>query len=138
LDPAVGSVEIYPQEFTRVLLNLVSNGFYAAAKRKAEGADASYEPTLMASTRALADGVEIRIRDNGTGSRTRSEPRCSTRSSPPNRPARAQVSGSRSAHDIVVKQHGGAIAVETQPGVFTEFIITLPRSAPAADLRRTS
>jgi signal transduction histidine kinase len=30
-------------------------------------------------------------------------------------------------HDIIVKEHGGRIDVETEPGVFTEFIITLPR-----------
>ena len=42
LDPAVGAADIYPQEFTRVLLNLISNGFYAATKRKTDsGAAAS-------------------------------------------------------------------------------------------------
>jgi signal transduction histidine kinase len=138
LDPAVGSVEIYTQEFTRVLLNLVSNGFYATAKKKAEGADPFYEPTLMVTTRALADGVEIRVRDNGTGIpdevRTKMfNPFFTTK------PAGEGTGlGLSLSHDIVVKQHGGTIAVETEPGAFTEFIITLPRSAPAADLRRAS
>jgi len=35
------------------------------------------------------------------------------------------------SHDIIVKQHGGTIDVATEPGVFTEFIITLPRTAAA-------
>ena len=49
-----------------MLLNLISNGFYATTKRKAQ-ADGGYEPMLAAATRNLGDSVEIRIRDNGTG-----------------------------------------------------------------------
>ena len=51
-----------------MLLNLISNGFYAATKRKAEADRGNYEPTLSAATRNLGDRVEIRIRDNGTAS----------------------------------------------------------------------
>ena len=66
-DPAAGEVDLYPQEITRVLLNLISNGFYAATKRKAQADGEGFEPTLAASTKNLGDRVEIRIRDNGTG-----------------------------------------------------------------------
>ena len=45
-DPAAGEVDLFPQEITRVLLNLISNGFYAATKRKAEANGGDYEPTL--------------------------------------------------------------------------------------------
>jgi two-component system, NtrC family, sensor kinase len=61
-DPAAGQVDLFPQEITRVLLNLISNGFYAATKRRREMGD-GYEPTLAAATRDLGDRVEIRIRD---------------------------------------------------------------------------
>jgi signal transduction histidine kinase len=54
-------------EITRVLLNLISNGVYAAMKRKAETRLDGYEPTLAAATRSLGNNVEIRIRDNGGG-----------------------------------------------------------------------
>src|ERR1017187_2988960 len=57
----------FPQEITRVLLNLISNGFYATTKRKAEANGGDYEPTLAAATKNLGDSVEISIRDNGTG-----------------------------------------------------------------------
>jgi signal transduction histidine kinase/CheY-like chemotaxis protein len=67
LDPAAGKVDVFPQEIIRVLLNLISNGFYAATKRKAEASSGDYEPTLTAITKDLGDSVEIRIRDNGTG-----------------------------------------------------------------------
>src|SRR5262249_49918439 len=67
LDPAAGQVDVYPQEITRALLNLISNGFYAATKRKVQDNNDSYEPTLTATTKNLGNKVEIRIRDNGPG-----------------------------------------------------------------------
>ena len=66
-DPAAGEVDVFPQDITRVLLNLISNGFYAATKRKADANGGDYEPVLSATTKSLGDSVEIRIRDNGTG-----------------------------------------------------------------------
>jgi two-component system, NtrC family, sensor kinase len=66
-DPAAGGADVFPQDITLVLLNLISNGFYAATQRKAENNGDDYEPTLAASTKSLGDRVEIRIRDNGTG-----------------------------------------------------------------------
>ena len=66
-DSTAGEVDLFPQEITRALLNLISNGFYAATKRKAETNGGDYEPTLTAATKNLGDSVEITIRDNGTG-----------------------------------------------------------------------
>ena len=54
-DPTAGEVDLFPQEITRVLLNLISNGFYAATKRKAEANRGDYEPTLAAATKNLGD-----------------------------------------------------------------------------------
>src|SRR6516225_7796785 len=59
LDPAAGKIDVFPQEITRALLNLISNGFYAATKRKEQDNRDSYEPTLMAATKNLGDKVEI-------------------------------------------------------------------------------
>ena len=127
LDPAAGEVDVFPQDITRVLLNLISNGFYAATKRRAETNGGDYEPTLSAGTRSLGD--KITIRDNGAGI-------------PPNvkekmfnpffttKPAGEGTGlGLSISHDIIVKQHGGSIEVDTQPGEFTEFRIVLPRAA---------
>ena len=66
-DPAAGDVDLFPQEITRVLLNLISNGFYAATKRNTEANGGDYAPTLTAATKNLGHSIEIRIRDNGTG-----------------------------------------------------------------------
>jgi signal transduction histidine kinase/DNA-binding FrmR family transcriptional regulator len=128
LDPDAGSTELYPQEITRALLNLISNGFYAATKRKSEANDASFEPTLSAATKSLGKAVEIRIRDNGTGI----PPEVKEKMFNPfftTKPAGEGTGlGLSMSHDIIVKQHGGRIDVETEPGEFTEFIITLPRN----------
>src|SRR5262249_19867975 len=61
-DPAVGVADIYPQEVTRVLLNLISNGFCAATQR-AVAAGSGFEPRLKAVTRNLGDRIDVRIRD---------------------------------------------------------------------------
>jgi two-component system NtrC family sensor kinase len=132
LDPGAGAAELYPQEITRALLNFIANGFYAAARRKSEAADANFEPALHATTKNLGETVEIRIRDNGTGI----PPDVKEKMFNPfftTKPAGEGTGlGLSMSHDIIVKQHGGRIDVETEPGVFTEFIITLPRHAAAS------
>jgi PAS domain S-box-containing protein len=129
LDPSAGELEVYPQEISRVLLNLISNGFHAAMARKAELNGAAFEPTISASTQNLGDWVEVRIRDNGTGI----PPGVKERMFDPfftTKPAGEGTGlGLSLSHDVVVKQHAGAIEVETQPGAFTEFRIVLPRTA---------
>ena len=128
-DPTAGEADVFPQEITRALLNLISNGFYAATKRKPEANGGDYEPTLAATTKNLGDRVEIRIRDNGTGI----PPEVKDKLFSPfftTKPAGEGTGlGLSISHDIIVKQHGGSIEVDTQPGEFTEFRITLPRAA---------
>jgi GAF domain-containing protein len=129
LDPAAGQADVFPQDLTRVLLNLISNGFYAATKRRAEADGDGYEPTLVASTRNLGDRVEIRIRDNGMGI----SPEIKEKMFNPfftTKPAGEGTGlGLSICHDIIVKQHGGTIEVDTQSGEFTEIRVTLPRVA---------
>ncbi len=131
LDPGAGMIDLYPQEITRVLLNLISNGFYAATKRK-EAGEAGFEPMLRASTRNLGDAVEIRIRDNGTGIPQEVKEKIFNPFFTTKPAGEGTGLGLSMSHDIVVKQHGGRIDVETEPGAFTEFVITLPRKAVMA------
>jgi GAF domain-containing protein len=130
LDPEAGMIDLYPQEITRVFLNLISNGFYAATKRK-EAGDDGFEPTLSASTRSLGNQVEIRIRDNGTGIPLEVKEKMFNPFFTTKPAGEGTGLGLSMSHDIVVKQHGGKIDVDTEPGAFTEFIITLPRTAAA-------
>jgi two-component system, NtrC family, sensor kinase len=130
LDPNAGMVDLYPQEITRVFLNLISNGFYAATKRKQTAGD-GFEPTLSAATRSLGNKVEIRIRDNGTGIPREVKEKMFNPFFTTKPAGEGTGLGLSMSHDIVVKQHGGKIDVDTEPGIFTEFIITLPRTLAA-------
>jgi signal transduction histidine kinase len=128
-DPAAGEVDVFPQEITRALLNLISNGFYAATKRSEQSNSDAYEPTLTATTKSLGEKVEIRIRDNGIGI----PPEVKEKMFNPfftTKPAGEGTGlGLSITHDIIVKQHSGSIEVDTHPGKFTEIRIILPRKA---------
>ena len=126
-DPTAGEADIFPQDITRVLLNLISNGFYAATRRGAETNGGDYEPTLAATTRSLGDRVEISIRDNGTGMPTDVKEKMFNPFFTTKPAGEGTGLGLSISHDIVVKQHGGSIEVDTQPGQFTEIRIILPR-----------
>lgn len=127
-DPAAGEIELFPQEITRVLLNLISNGFYATMKRKAEMSN-GYEPALAATTRSLGDHVEIRIRDNGGGIPPEVKEKMFNPFFTTKPPGEGTGLGLSLSYDIIVKQHAGSIEVDTQPGEFTEFRVVLPRTA---------
>jgi signal transduction histidine kinase len=126
-DPAAGEVDLFPQEMARALLNLISNGFYAAMKRKTEGGDGAFEPALSAATQNFGKTVQIRIRDNGTGIPPEAREKIFIPFFTTKPTGEGTGLGLSMAHDIIVKQHGGSIDVETEPGVFAEFIITLSR-----------
>jgi signal transduction histidine kinase len=129
LDPEAGEVDMFPQEITRVFLNLISNGFYATTKRKVEADGANYEPILSVATKNLGEQVEVRIRDNGTGI----SPEIRDRIFDPfftTKPAGEGTGlGLSLSYDIIVKQHAGLMDVKTELGRFTEFRIVLPRTA---------
>lgn len=129
LDPAAGTIEVFPQDITRALLNLISNGFYAASQRKATNAEQDFEPVLGVVTRNLARHVEIRIRDNGTGIPPEVREKVFNPFFTTKPPGEGTGLGLSMTHDIIVKQHGGRIELDTQPGQFTEFSIVLPRTS---------
>jgi two-component system, NtrC family, sensor kinase len=121
LDPAAGAADVFPQDITRVLLNLISNGFYAATKRGAETNGGDYEPTLAAATKNLGDrgiGIPPEVKEKMFNPFFTTKPA-----------GEGTGLGLSISHDIIVKQHGGSIEVDTQPGEFTEFRIILPRAA---------
>jgi signal transduction histidine kinase len=134
-DPNAGLIEVFPQEITRVFLNLISNGFYAVTKRKADNG-VGFDPVVSATTKDRGDRVEIRIRDNGTGI----PPEVKEKMFNPfftTKPAGEGTGlGLSMSHDIIVKQHGGTIDVVTEPGQFTEFTVVLPRSSNLSNKTR--
>jgi signal transduction histidine kinase len=128
-DERAGAAEVFPQEITRVFLNLISNGFYAVTKRKTDHGGSAFDPVLIAATRDLGDSVEIRIRDNGTGIPAEVKEKMFNPFFTTKPAGEGTGLGLSMSHDIIVKQHGGRIDVETEPGQFTEFRIVLPRTS---------
>jgi GAF domain-containing protein len=128
-DATAGDIEVFPQEITRVFLNLISNGFYAVTKRRAENGNSGFEPLLVATTRNLGETVEIRIRDNGTGIPEEVREKMFNPFFTTKPAGEGTGLGLSMSHDIIVKQHGGRIDVATEPGQFTEFTILLPRKS---------
>jgi PAS domain S-box-containing protein len=129
-DPTAGQIDLFPQDITRALLNLISNGFYATTqRRKAATNGGEYVPMLAASTKSFGDRVEITIRDNGTGIPPEVKEKMFNPFFTTKPTGEGTGLGLSISHDIVVKQHGGTIEVDTQPGEFTEIKVILPRVA---------
>jgi two-component system, NtrC family, sensor kinase len=126
-DPSAGGADVFPQDIRRALLNVIANGFHAATKRRAE-TDEDYEPTLTASTKNLGDRVEIRIRDNGTGITPDVKEKMFNPFFTTKPTGEGTGLGLSISHDIIVKQHAGAIEVDTELGEFTEIRVILPRT----------
>jgi GAF domain-containing protein len=138
LDPAAGQVDVFPQEITRALLNLISNGFYAATKRKEQANNDGYEPTLTATTKNLGDRVEVRIRDNGTGIAPEVKEKIFNPFFTTKPAGEGTGLGLSISHDIIVKQHSGSIEVDSRAGEYTDVRIVLPRAAAFPQQNRHS
>jgi signal transduction histidine kinase len=117
-----------PQDVTRVLLNLIGNGFYAATKRRHDGAEPDFRPSLRVMTQDLSDAVEIRVRDNGVGISPEIRDKLFQPFFTTKPTGEGTGLGLSISYEIVTQQHGGTIAVDSRVGEFTEFTIRLPRS----------
>ena len=131
LNPEVGKLEVVPQQLARVFLNIVSNACYATDQRRRasmkEGVP--FEPTLWLSTMRKEDGVEVRIRDNGTGM----PPEVVEKIFNPfftTKPTDQGTGLGLAISNDIMRRHGGAIRVETEPGEGTTMIVALPLERP--------
>jgi predicted ATPase/signal transduction histidine kinase/tRNA A-37 threonylcarbamoyl transferase component Bud32 len=124
-DPTVGVMHIVPQEIGRVFLNLINNACYAARAQRLRLGE-RFSPTLRLTTRRAGDKVEIRVRDNGDGI----PPAVREKIFNPfftTKPAGEGTGLGLSISYEIVQSNGGTLAVDTVPGSFTEFVITLPQ-----------
>lgn len=126
-DDQAGSIEAVQQDLSRVLINIIGNGFYAANKRRRSDDDAAFVPTLRVATRATNDGVEIRIRDNGVGIPEEAKSKLFTPFFTTKPTGEGTGLGLSISFEIIARQHGGSITVDSQVNEFTEFTIRLPR-----------
>jgi two-component system, NtrC family, sensor kinase len=125
-DRDLAPIEVVPQDVTRVFLNLIGNGFYAAHKRGRDG-DGTFRPMLKVATREVGGAIEIRVRDNGIGippeyREKLFQPFFTTKPT-----GEGTGLGLSISYDIVTQQHGGTITVDSELGQFTEFTVRLPR-----------
>ena len=123
-DESIGNINIIPQDVGRVILNLITNAFYAVTeKKKQQGI--GYEPTVSVSTKKLNGKVEVSVKDNGNGIPQKVldkiyQPFFTTKPT-----GHGTGLGLSLSYDII-KVHGGELKVETKEGEFAEFIISLP------------
>jgi signal transduction histidine kinase len=125
-DPALGTVQIIPQDMSRVFLNLINNACYAADEKKKTSGE-EFSPTVRVSTKNLDRTVEVRVRDNGNGIPAESlhkvfEPFFTTKPT-----GEGTGLGLSISYEIVVGTHHGEIRVESEEGRFAEFIVVLPK-----------
>ncbi|MEM7226040.1 MAG: PAS domain S-box protein [Pseudomonadota bacterium] len=128
-DEGAGSLEVVPQEVTRVLCNLFANAFYAVTMRGLDNDSRDYAPTIGVTTRSTDDRVEIAIRDNGIGMPKSVVEKLFTPFFTTKPTGEGTGLGLSMSYDIVVQQHSGTITVESELGNYTEFVIQLPRQA---------
>ena len=123
-DDSIGMIHMIPQDIGRVILNLITNAFYAVDEKKKQiGED--YEPTVSVSTKKYDKKIEITVKDNGNGIPQKIidkifQPFFTTKPT-----GQGTGLGLSLSYDIV-KAHGGALTVETMEGGGTTFIIILP------------
>lgn len=131
LDPSVGELEVIPQDLGRVFVNMVSNACYATNEKRlaAVAAGQSYFPTLTVSSQRDEENIIIRIKDNGSGM----PPEVAEKIFNPfftTKPTDQGTGLGLAISNDIVRQHGGLIRVNTEPGEFTEMIIELPLERP--------
>ena len=124
-DENVGKIDIVPQDIGRVILNLITNAFYAVAEKKQQ-AQSDYEPTVTVSTQRSAGKVEIKVSDNGNGIPPKVldkiyQPFFTTKPS-----GQGTGLGLSMSYEIVTKTHGGELKVDTKEGEGAMFTIVLP------------
>jgi two-component system, NtrC family, sensor kinase len=124
----IAPIELVPQDVTRVLLNLLGNGFYAATKRRRDGAEPDFRPALKVTTHDCGEAVEIRVRDNGTGIPPEIRDKLFQPFFTTKPTGEGTGLGLSISWDIVTQEHGGTIEVDSRLGEFTEFAIRLPRT----------
>ena len=128
----VGMVEVVPQDWSRVLLNLVTNACDATDEKRRKEARGSYEPEVWLVTKRSGDEVEIRVRDNGPGIPENVRAKMFNPFFTTKPTDKGTGLGLSISHDIV-QQHSGSLDVESEVGVGTEMVIRVPVKASATD-----
>ncbi len=135
---AIAPIELVPQDITRVCLNLISNGFYAATKRQKEGERAEVPADPEGDRRGIsAMRSRSSVRDNGTGIPPEIKDKLFQPFFTTKPTGEGTGLGLSISYDIVTQQHGGTIEVDSRVNEFTEFRVRLPH-APRTTLAQAA
>ena len=124
-DENIGLIKIISQDIGRVILNLITNAFYAVMEKKKLQPE-GYEPTVTVSTKKIDNKIIVNVKDNGTGIPQKAldkifQPFFTTKPT-----GQGTGLGLSLSYDIVTKGHGGELKVETKEGEYTAFSVILP------------
>jgi signal transduction histidine kinase len=120
-----------PQDLSRVFINIINNACYAAHERKMKEGK-QFSAKVLVRSRFTDVSVEVRVRDNGSGIPAETLPKIFNPFFTTKPSGAGTGLGLSISYDIVVREHKGDLRVESEPGEFTEFVITLPRDLQAA------
>ena len=139
-DPDMGQLEVVPQDLGRVFLNFVANAGYATNKKQKElieaGTLGDYSPTVVLKSQRAEDRAILSVRDNGSGI----PPDVAAKIFDPfftTKPTNEGTGLGLALSNDIIREHGGTISVNTEPGEFTEMVVELPltrsKGTPIAD-----
>lgn len=130
-DESIGNINIIPQDIGRVILNLLTNAFYAVREKSSDAQNSAdnYEPVVSITTKNAGDKVEISVSDNGNGIPSKVldkifQPFFTTKPT-----GQGTGLGLSMSYDIITKGHGGELKANTKENKGTTFIIILPKQA---------
>ena len=124
-DETIGKLNIVPQDINRVFLNVVGNACYAVhAKKKANGDD--FAPLIKVRSRNLGENIEIRIRDNGDGMSSEVTDKVFNHFFTTKPTGEGTGLGLSLSYEIITQEHQGELRVESEFGMYAEFIMVLP------------
>ncbi|NES68845.1 MAG: GAF domain-containing protein, partial [Okeania sp. SIO2D1] len=134
-DRDIGELELVPSALSRAFINILDNACYAVLKKRkqsqisGEEEEKPYQPILTIKTQNRTEAVEILIRDNGIGipSEVREKifnPFFTTKPT-----GEGTGLGLSLTYDIIVGQHGGSLKINSEPGLYTEFMMMLPKKS---------
>jgi signal transduction histidine kinase len=124
-DPTIGNVNVIPQDTGRVILNLITNAFYAVNEKKMKGIE-GYEPTVTVSTKKEGNKLFITVKDNGSGIPEKVKEKIFQPFFTTKPTGEGTGLGLSMSYDIITKGHGGELLVYSEAGKETEFKIILP------------
>ncbi|HVB02234.1 MAG TPA: ATP-binding protein [Chitinophagaceae bacterium] len=124
-DAEIGKIPVFPQDMGRVLLNLFNNAFYSVSEKMKSG-NPGFAPLVSVSSKKIGNMVELRVMDNGMGIPVMERDKIFLPFFTTKPTGEGTGLGLSISYDIVTRQHGGKLLVESQPGEYATFIILLP------------